>query len=184
MVAYVPPKQAGKYKAVASGAITNGKAVVVNADGTVKQAASSVTVSAGLGSAVTFESASARPRMGTFDSNSNKVVVTYSDEGNSSYGTAVIGTIDDSDNSISFGTPVVFSSATTYYLTATFDSNAGKTGIFWADYGDSTKGKACVATISGTSVSYGTTVTFNSNSAGVPIKDSTYDTSENKILVL
>ena len=30
MVAYVPPKQAGKYKAVASGAITNGKPVIVN----------------------------------------------------------------------------------------------------------------------------------------------------------
>ena len=35
MVAYVPPKQAGKYKAVASGAITNGKPVIVNTDGTV-----------------------------------------------------------------------------------------------------------------------------------------------------
>ena len=35
MVAYVPPKQAGKYKAVASGAITNGKPVVVNSTGTV-----------------------------------------------------------------------------------------------------------------------------------------------------
>ena len=43
MVAYVPPKQAGKYKAVASGAITNGKPVVVHTDGTVTIAAAGQT---------------------------------------------------------------------------------------------------------------------------------------------
>jgi len=183
MVAYVPPKQAGKYKAVASGAITNGKAVVVNTDGTVKQAASSVTISAGLGSAVTFESASARPQHGTFDSNSNKVVVTYQDIGNSNYGTAVIGTIDDSDNSISFGTPVVFESATTDGIAAIFDSSNNKVVVVYRDGGNSYYGTAIVGTVSGTSISFGTATTFWANSNMGDDIDASFDTNVNKVLI-
>ena len=117
----------------ASGAITAGKPVVVNADGTVKFAGpTSTTISAGIGSEVTFESAGARPEHGTFDSNSNKVVVTYSDQGNSGYGTAIIGTIDDSDNSISFGTAVVFESANTVFsLQNSSGINAATSGETW-----------------------------------------------------
>ena len=182
MVAYVPPKQAGKYKAVASGAITNGKPVIVNADGTVKQAGSSVTISAGLGSAVTFESASARPEHGTFDSNSNKVVVTYQDGGNSYYGTAVIGTIDDSDNSISFGTPVVFESATTDQISAVFDSSNNKVVIGYRDGGNSYYGTAIVGTVSGTSISFGTAATFWTTNTCEDVSLS-FDTNVNKVLV-
>ena len=172
----------GKYKAVATGTIENGKPVVVNADGTVKQAASSVTISAGLGSAVTFESASARPQMGTFDSNSNKVVVTYSDEGNSSYGTAVIGTIDDSDNSISFGTPVVFESATTDQISSAFDSSNNKVVIGYRDGGNSYYGTAIVGTVSGTSISFGTAATFWTTNTCEDVSLS-FDTNVNKVLV-
>ena len=46
----------------------------------------------------------------TFDSTNNKVVIAYQDDGNSNYGTAVVGTV--SGTSITFGTPVVFESAT------------------------------------------------------------------------
>ncbi len=164
-------------RALASGAITDGASVIVNADGTVSGVSSDPDSLGDQSSAI--YSGTYGMSANVYDTGQDKVLFIYS--GPSNYGYSVVGTV--SGSSISFGTPVVFSSATTYYLTATFDSNAGKTGIFWADYGDSTKGKACVATISGTSVSYGTTVTFNSNSAGAPIKDSTYDTSENKILV-
>jgi hypothetical protein len=37
---------------------------------------------------------------------SNKVVIAYKNQGNSSYGTAIVGTV--SGTSISFGTEVVF----------------------------------------------------------------------------
>ena len=58
MVAYVPPKQAGKYKAVASGAITNGKPVFVHTDGTVKQVSQTVDAAdAGHAAGGQFESA-------------------------------------------------------------------------------------------------------------------------------
>jgi len=181
MVAYVPPKQAGKYKAIASGAITNGKAVVVNADGTVKQATTSVTISAGIGSEVTFESAGARPQGCAFDSNSNKVVVTYEDTGNSSYGTAIVGTIDDSDNSISFGTAVVFESATTGRIDATFDSSNNKVVIAYKDGGNSGYGTAVVGTVSGTSISFGTPAVFRS--AEIDYPSISFNTTTNKCLL-
>ena len=46
----------------------------------------------------------------TYDSTNGKVVIAIWDYGNSGYGTAVVGTV--SGTSISFGTPVVFESAT------------------------------------------------------------------------
>ena len=177
----VPPTEKGKYKAFASGAITNGKPVVVNADGTVKLAGTSVTISAGLGSAVTFESASARPEMGTFDSNSNKVVVTYQDIGNSNYGTAVIGTIDDSDNSISFGTPVVFESATTDSISSVFDSSNNKVVIGYRDGGNSYYGTAIVGTVSGTAISFGTAVVFKT--ATTFYTSAVFDTTAGKVTI-
>ena len=44
-----------------------------------------------------------------FDSANNKVVIVYQDNGNSAYGTAIVGTV--SGTSISFGSPVVFAFA-------------------------------------------------------------------------
>ena len=76
MVAYIPPKQAGKYKAVASNAITNGKPVIVHTDGTVRQVEDN-SIAFNIGSNSTFEngnmSAGTRSSDMTFDSNSNKV---------------------------------------------------------------------------------------------------------------
>ena len=43
--------------------------------------------------------------------------------------------------------PVVFRSANTQYLAATYDPNIGKTGIFFADYSESEHGKAIAATV-------------------------------------
>ena len=170
--------------ATADGAITAGKPVVVNADGTVKFAGpTSTTISAGIGSEVTFESAAARPRHGTFDSNSNKVVVTYTDNGNSGYGTAIIGTIDDSDNSISFGTAVVFESAYTDGIAAVFDSSNNKVVIAYRDGGNSYYGTAIVGTVSGTSISFGSATTFWANANMGDHIAASFDTNVNKVLI-
>ena len=94
--------------ATADGAITAGKPVVVNTDGTVSAV---VTTSAteSIGSPTVFESGTTEHTSATFDSNSNKVVIAYVDNDNSTYGTAVVGTV--SGTSISFGSPTVFESA-------------------------------------------------------------------------
>ena len=179
----VPPTEKGKYKAFASGAITNGKPVIVNADGTVSTASFSVT--GGFGTAVEFEDAYTSNEKGVaiaFDSSSNKVVLAYQDEGNSGHGTAIVGTVDTSDDSISYGTAVVFEAADTSYVAATFDSNANKVLIAYTDRGDSKKGKVIVGTVSGTSISFGTAAEFDTGSGaeGIINQSLVFDSNTNK----
>jgi len=166
--------------AVASGTLTNGKPVVVNADGTVS-VVSETAISQALGTATVFETGNTQHMYGTaFDSNSNKVVIAYKDQGNSGYGTAVVGTV--SGSSISFGTPVVFYS--TYgvsNITASFDSSNNKVVIvFYQTNND--YGLAIVGTVSGTSISFGSVVGF-SGSNQVSYPRSTFDSSNNKIVI-
>ena len=73
MVAFIPPKQAGKYKAVASGAITNGKPVIVNSTGTVSVPEDAITQA--LGSEVVYRNADIDYTGIGFDSTSGKVIV-------------------------------------------------------------------------------------------------------------
>ena len=129
----------GEVRAVASGALPNGKPVIINADGTV----SVVDAEEGaVGSPVVFESVYSDDMSATFDSSSNKVVIAYRDGGNSSYGTAIVGTV--SGTSISFGTAVVFESAGSYDISATFDSSSNKVVIAYTDIGNSSYGTSVV----------------------------------------
>jgi len=166
----------GEVRAVASGALANGDTVVVNADGTV----SVVDVEdQAVGSPVVFESASSSDMSATFDSSSNKVVIAYRDDGNSNYGTAIVGTV--SGTSISFGTAVVFESAASYNISATFDSSSNKVVIAYKDVGNSNYGTAIVGTVSGTSISFGPAVVFES-AASYNIS-ATFDSSSNKVVI-
>ena len=90
--------------ATASGTLADGSKVIVNTDGTVSVVAQTETTGPGSGTPVLFESAAAYEASAIFDSTNNKVIIAYQDNTNSSYGTAVVGTV--SGTSISFGTPV------------------------------------------------------------------------------
>jgi len=160
-------------QAIASGTLPNGVPVVINADGTV----SAVGLSSS--EAVVFNSATTDWMSATFDSFNNKVVVAYTDYGNSGFGTAVVGTV--SGTSISFGTPVVFESASATYTAATFDSNSNKVVIAYRDNGNSQFGTAVVGTVSGTSISFGTHVVFES--ANATNISATFDSSNNKVVI-
>jgi len=151
-----------------------GTAVVVSVSGTT----------CSVGSSVVFSGSSKGTDISiAFDSNANKVLIAYRDQGNSNYGTAVVGTVDNSDNSISFGTPAVFESATAQYMGMDFDSNANKFVIAYRDSGNSGHGTAVVATISGTDVSFGTPVVFNAASNFTDPTPVTFDSSNNKVLI-
>ena len=113
-----------------------------------------------------------------FDSNLNKVVIVYTDYSNSSYGTAIVGTV--SGTSISFGSAVVYSgSGTTYDSRLAFDSNANK---FLITYSVGSELRCKVATVSGTSISFGTeqSLTLIGSSGVTSI---VFDSSNNKIIV-
>ena len=115
----------------------------------------------------------------TYDSTNGKVVVAYSDWVGSRFGRAIVGTV--SGTSISFGTPAVFESADTEYISATYCSSQGKVVIAYSDTWNSLRGTAVVGTVSGTSISFGTPAVFESGAtAEVSI---TYDSIKGKVVI-
>jgi hypothetical protein len=168
----------GQVKAVASGALTNGSPVIVNSDGTVSLITGG-DVSQAVGSATVFETGATDLNSIAYDANAQKVVVAYQDSGNSSQGTAVVGTV--SGTSISFGSPVVFETGNTSDIKIVYDENAQKVVIFYRDGGNSNRGTAIVGTVSGTSISFGTAVVFNTANT-TPIT-AAYDVNAQKTAV-
>ena len=162
------------YKDTSNG---HGKAVV----GTVSGSGIS------FGTPATFNAASTigmQPTHGiAFDSSNNKVVIVYKDGGNSNYGTAIVGTVDPSDNSISFGSEAVFESAHATFPTVVFDSSNNKVLISYSDVGDSSKGKAIVGTVSGTSISFGSAAEFEAGDVNHETLMSTFDSANNKAVI-
>ena len=115
----------------------------------------------------------------TYDSNANRVVISYRDGDNSDYGTSVVVTI--SGTTPSFGTPVVFESANSPYISSTYDSDANKVVIAYQDVGNSSYGTAIVGNVSGTSISFGTAVPFVT--ANAEYIGCTFDSSNNKTVI-
>jgi putative methionine-R-sulfoxide reductase with GAF domain len=164
-------------RAVASGALPSGDAVVVNSDGTVSVVAGN---DAELGSSVVFESAEAGFISSAYDSSNNRVVVAYVDFGDGGVGKVVVGTV--SGTSISFGTPVGFNAADGIgSISTVFDSNSNKIVVSYQDAGNSDYGTAVVGTVSGTSISFGTEVVFNS--ATSRFLYSTFDPTNSKVVI-
>ena len=131
------------------------------------------------GSSTRFETGVTAEISCCFDSSNNKVVVAYRDQSNSFYGTAVVGTI--SGTSVSFGTPVVFYSGTNVSNAITFDSSSNKVVIAWRAASNSNYGTAIVGTVSGTSITFGSSATFES--AYVQYVASTFDSNANKVVI-
>ena len=176
---FIPPQDEGRLRAAASGVLPNGKPIVVNADGTVSVVATS-SVSQSVGTPAVFESAAINGVRSAYDSNSNRVVIEYKDVGNSNYGTCVVGTVNPANNSVSFGTPVVFESNTvSNNNSVVFDSNSNKVVVFY----ESSDGKAKVGTVdpSDNSITFGSSTQFDNNTPNFIA--STFDSNSNKVVV-
>ena len=175
----VPPTEKGKYKAFASGAITNGKPVVINSAGTVSQVSGAAL---SLGSETEYTSDASNFNRVAFDSNSNRIVIAHKN-GSNSNGTATVGSV--SGTSITFGTTVAFdSSGEAEFYGIDFDSNLNKIVIAYRDTTDSNKGKAIVGTVdsSDNSISFGSEAEFTTNNAVVT--DVCFDSSNNKMVIV
>ena len=162
---------------VASGALPNGKPVILKANGQVEVVAGS---DGATGNKTVFEAATTRYVSSAYDTNTNRVVIAYADNGNSSYGTAIVGTV--SGTGISFGSAVVFESAEVQDVSVTFDSNSNKIVIAYADEGNSSHGTAIVGTVSGTAISFGSAVVFESANTGQI--EATFDNNLNKVVIV
>ena len=165
---------------------TNNKVVILHRDNGNSNYGTAIVgtvsgTSISFGSAVVFNSAETDASSATFDSTNGKVVIAYQDKGNNSYGTAIVGTV--SGTSISFGSEVVFESAFSRFFSTTFDSTNGKVVIAYQDYGNSSRGTAIVGTVSGTSISFGSHVIFNSGGETVEIA-ATYDSTNQKVVIV
>ncbi len=90
---------------------------------------------------------------------STKAIVTYRDNGNSYYGTACI--LDVSGSTITAGTPAVFESANTTYTSVTMLTST-KAIVTYRDNGNSSYGTACILDVSGSTITAGTAVVFES----------------------
>ena len=155
---------------VASGTLPNGKPVILKANGQVEvvaESATSIAESIPAGSEVVYNSGTTNGSATAFDPNTpNNFVVVYKDNSSASEGTSVVGTV--SGTTISFGTPVVFDSAATNLPSISFDPNTA--GKFVVAYTNSlNKGTAIVGTVSGTTVSFGSKVTFESSGSAYNI---------------
>ena len=165
------------FTATASGSLSDGTKVIVKSDGTVAAVTGS-SVTDNVGTAVDYESGEASRVACAFDANAGKVVVAYKDETNSSYGTAIVGTV--SGNAVSFGTAVVFNSANTNWISVAYDANAQKVVI---SYDTAFNGTAIVGTVSGTSISFGTAVEYQPDNNGVERTKIVYDSNAQKVVI-
>ena len=179
------PAGAGKQVSfTASGNVTSsGKPVVLNSDGTVSEVGES-SGNEGIGTPVVFDTDSVGSMSSVYDSNANKVVVVYG--GNGGVGYAIVGTI--SGTSVSFGTRVAFESDNSESMAVTFDSNSNKIVIAFR-YGQFPSGTygygyGIVGTVSGTSISFGTKVAFNSaNTTNIGPDGIDFDSTANKVVI-
>jgi hypothetical protein len=162
----------------------NGKVIIAYRDGGNSSYGTVIvgTVSGSsisFGSPVVFEAASSSYPSIAYDTTNDKIAIAFTDGGNSNFGTGIVGTV--SGTSVTFGSATVFESDTTVDIVSTFDANAGKIVVAYRDIGNSNYGTAVVGTISGTSISYGTPVVFESaTSTAISIA---YDTNAQKVVI-
>ncbi|MBC8385135.1 MAG: T9SS type A sorting domain-containing protein [Candidatus Cloacimonetes bacterium] len=107
--------------------------------------------------------------------NASHFVVAYQDDGNSSYGTAVIGTV--SGNTISYGSEYVFNPASMYVFISAAVLDASHFVVSYWDEGNSGYGTSIIGTISGNTISYGSEYVFNTNTTykvSVAVLDATH----------
>ena len=116
-----------------------------------------------------------------YDSTNNKVIAAYwaTKGSQNGYGWAAVGTV--SGTSISFGTPAIFNSDYSRDIRLAYDSTNSKVIIAFKD-SSNYYGKAVVGEVSGTDITFGTPVAFNSERTNKPIP--VYDSTNNKVVIV
>jgi hypothetical protein len=134
------------------------------------------------GTPVQFEAGTTNYIDIVFDPDTSKVIIAYEDDTNSSYGTAIVGTV--SGTSISFGTAVVFSSFNTRYTSIIYDTNVDRIAIAFTKYDGFQQGWGIAGQVSGTSISFGSAVRFDTDNSSFTVEmiDLTFDSTNNKVI--
>ena len=112
-----------------------------------------------------------------FNANEGKCVISYKNA-STSKGLAIVGTV--SGTSVSFGTAAIFNNADTEYTVA-YDAASQNVVIAYKDQDNSSYGTAVVGVISGTSISFGSEVVFQSTNSQP--RSIVYDSGSSKIII-
>jgi len=142
-----------------SASITKGKPVVVEADGDLIEVTGSTTnVSYSKGTMVEINAGTNDKRTVTYDVAQNKFLAVYRDQDHSSNVYARVLTV--SSNAITVGSETQMTSHNSTTIDSVYIGDSKHVIVYKND--STTYGTAIVATVSGTSVSFGTPVVFNS----------------------
>jgi|TARA_B100000085_G_scaffold81833_1_gene73809 hypothetical protein len=116
-----------------------------------------------------------------FDPSTGKILITYSNGGDGSKGKAIVGTVSGTD--ITFGSAVVFNQNQSYNTNTVYVPKSRQVLVSYRDAASGYSQVLKTATISGTTVSFGSSVFLstsgnNSDQAGLA-----YDTTNNRALL-
>lgn len=165
--------------AVASGALAAGDIVIANSDGTVS------AVTANAGSVVTSSVSTSPGQQAICYDITNAKTVCFGGTNNTTISSYVVTT---TGLSVSLGTPVTADSGQNVaYMVCAYDANAQKVVVAYANLNvgaGAYYGVCRVGTVSGTSISFGSMVVFESSGInGAPLSIC-YDATAQKILIV
>ena len=155
-----------------------GKAIV----GSVNSGTESIS----FGTAVEFESGSTQSMSVVYDTNVDRVLIAYTDAGDSDKGKAIVGTVTAGTNAISFGAIAEFETNTVSHKTLAFDPDTNKILIVYDCRTSPSTGSSKVATITGgtdNTVAFGSKDTWDSGGDASEVAV-VYDESVNKFLIV
>jgi len=130
------------------------------------------------GTPAVFASHSMQYSSTVYDPDTQKIIISYRNSTSGSSGLAVVGTV--SGTSISFGTAVEYAASSVFIQEAVYDTANNKVVITYDDVTQNAT-RSIVGTVSGTSISFGTAVSVNSN-RGSDVS-AAYDSANGKIVV-
>lgn len=166
------------FEATADGAIANGDPCVVNSDGTVSAVAATSQIR-NVGSKIEFTANSPDEISMVYDPKSKKVVLVYRDTSDSNKGKAVLGTVNNA--SISWTAVSTFETNRAYFPSIVYDEEYENFVVAYLDLDDE-DGKAFVLSVSGSLMTFGTKLVFDSDQTqGV---NAVYDPSARRTVVV
>ena len=167
--------------------ITVGKPVGLGSDGTVRAIFQEGDDTPTLGSSVDWETTGAIrfTNAAVYDTTNDKVFIAFADYGDSSQGKALIGDVNASSESVTFGTATLFSSSDTRFISCAYDPNQDKFIVFYARNGSNDYLYYQVGSYSGTnSITWSSSGETALYSNGIQYNVAIYDTTNNKINII
>lgn len=115
------------------------------------------------GTAVVFRSIYSDYISAAYDASSGKIVIAYRIDGSTGTGAggAIVGTV--SGTTITFGSTVVFNSSASSQISASYSPASSNVVISYRNGGNSNYGTSIVGTVSGTTISFGSSSVFRSS---------------------